>query len=383
MKKILVIHNKYRHEGGEDVAVKNELILLKKNYKIKELYFTNDTQNLISQVFAFLLNKNSKSMNKLNESIKEFKPDYAYVHNTWFKASLGIFKVLDKKNIKTIIKLHNFRYCCTNTYLSYNHLGKNNICEKCGMKKRNLSFFNKYFDESYIKSFLVNRYGKTYYKILLNNKLKILVLTEFHKSYLINLGFSNKKIDVYPNFIDPLLFEPGNLKKNYIVYAGRISKEKGVENLIKSFKNSSLSDLKLKIIGEGPELKYLKSKYIDDKIEFTGRLENKDVLKIIKESKAVVTATKLYEGQPTLLCEASLMGIPSIFPKTGGIEEFFPENYKLSFKQFDYTDLQNKLSLLSNSEMLNSIGEKNKNFVSSNLSFEELNSKFEKIINEL
>ena len=30
--------------------------------------------------------------------------------NTWFKASLGIFKILENRKIKTIVKLHNFRY---------------------------------------------------------------------------------------------------------------------------------------------------------------------------------------------------------------------------------------------------------------------------------
>ncbi len=383
MKKILVIHNKYKQEGGEDLAVKNELILLKKEYEIKELYFNNDTKNLINQIFAFLMNRNSNSMNRLLKCINEFKPDYAYVHNTWFKASLGIFKVLDSQNIKTILKLHNFRYNCTKTYLSNKHLGINNICQGCGLKKENLGFFNKYFQDSYIKSFLVNRYGKKYYRILFKSNIKILVLTEFHKKFLINLGINDKKIEVYQNFIEAALSEKENVKKDYIVYAGRISKEKGVEDLIKSFNNSFLDDLKLKIIGEGPELKYLKSKYIDDKIEFTGRLDNKDVLKIIQESKAVVTATKLYEGQPTLLCEASLMGIPSIFPRTGGVEEFFPENYQLSFEQFDYKDLEKKLSLLSDTEMLNKVSIQNKNFVNLNLNFEVLNSKFKKIINEL
>ena len=31
MKKILLIHNKYRDLGGEDIAVENEINLLKKN----------------------------------------------------------------------------------------------------------------------------------------------------------------------------------------------------------------------------------------------------------------------------------------------------------------------------------------------------------------
>ena len=53
MKKILVIHNKYKHEGGEDLAVQNELTLLKKNYEIKELYFKNDIKNLNKKIEEF------------------------------------------------------------------------------------------------------------------------------------------------------------------------------------------------------------------------------------------------------------------------------------------------------------------------------------------
>ena len=78
-------------------------------------------------------------------------------------------------------------------------------------------------------------------------------------------------------------------------------------------------------------------------------------MQIISRSKAVVTATRLYEGQPTLLCEASKLGIPSVFPDTGGVLEFFPENYPLSYKKFDQADLINKLKLISNKDLHNQL----------------------------
>ena len=122
------------------------------------------------------------------------------------------------------------------------------------------------------------------------------------------------------------------------MYAGRISTEKGVEDLIESFLRSELNNFRLKILGDGPDLRRLNEKYSDKRIIFYGQKSNDEVLEIIKNSKAVVTATRLYEGQPTLLCEASGFGVPSIFPLTGGINEFFPSNYILGFEQFDYSD---------------------------------------------
>ena len=86
-----------------------------------------------------------------------------------------------------------------------------------------------------------------------------------------------------------------------------------------------------------------------------GSIENNRVHELISKSKGVVTATKLYEGQPTLLCEASLMSTPSIFPRSGGIEEFFPSNYPLTYKQFDYSQLSKKIKELYSIDHVSSV----------------------------
>ena len=49
--------------------------------------------------------------------LTDFKPDFAYVHNTWFGANLGIFKILKSHKVKTVLKLHNFRYDCARYWL--------------------------------------------------------------------------------------------------------------------------------------------------------------------------------------------------------------------------------------------------------------------------
>ena len=56
------------------------------------------------------------------------------------------------------------------------------------MDKRSVGIFNKYFSDSFIKSFFVIIYGKRFFNILKNNKIKILVLTDFHARFLSNLG---------------------------------------------------------------------------------------------------------------------------------------------------------------------------------------------------
>ena len=372
MKKILLVHTSYQNLGGEDVAVENEITLLKNHFEVETLIFSNNVQNYFSQFIYFIFNKNFKSMRILQEKISTFKPDVVYVHNTWFKGSVGLFKILEKNNQRTVIKLHNFRYFCTKSFSSKNHLGNEIYCGACGMEKDKVGFFNKYFSDSYLKSFLVIIYGKRYFKILQNLNLDLVVLTKFHKEFLTNLGISKNRIFILPNFINTKISKQPN-KTPSLVYAGRISREKGVEKLIKSFLQSKLSNWKLKIIGEGPLLLELKNNYKSyENIQFFGALRNEEVLKTIANSNAVATATLLYEGQPTLLCEASLIGVASIFPQSGGIKEFFPNDYELSFDFKIDSELTAKLNTLTDEHFIDDIAIKNQNFINDYLDYDRL-----------
>ncbi len=383
MKKLLVIHNKYQQIGGEDIAVENEIKFLKKNYKVEYLYFENKITNYFFDFFTFITNKNTKSTYILEKKIKEFKPDAIYIHNTWFKASLGIFKVADRHKLDVILKLHNFRYFCTRSIYISDHLKGKEFCEACGFRKKRFVIFNNYFKESLIKSLLILIYGRKYFNILKNSDLKILVLTEFHKKFLLKLDISKSKIFVHPNPINIEINKNEDSQEDYIIYAGRVSEEKGVEELIKSFVSSNINEINLKIVGEGPILNMLKKKYKNNSnIYFEGPISNDKVIKLIYNSLAVVTATKLYEGQPTLLCEASYLGIPSIYPRTGGIHEFFPEKYKLAFDQFDYEDLMNKLKIVEDKQRLKKIGTENREFIFTYLNENKMFDRFNMILDE-
>ena len=152
MQKILIIHCRYRNLGGEDIAVNNEVKFLEEYFHVKRVDYSNQDTNLINLFLSLVFNKNFITLKTIKKEIEFFMPDYVYIHNTWFMVPFSLFKYLKKQNIKTMIKLHNFRYDCTKSLLSSKHLAGAKLCPACGFSKNKFHPFNKYFKESYLKS---------------------------------------------------------------------------------------------------------------------------------------------------------------------------------------------------------------------------------------
>ena len=220
MKKILVINTKYKQFGGEDSNIIDELKFLRNYYEVEYLEYDNSEKLSLFDFLAFITSNNINSNRLLVNKVKSFKPDMIYIHNTWFKANIGILKLLIKSKIPTILKIHNFRFECTNYFFAKNHY-KKEFCPRCGNCKKRFQIFNKYFQDSYLRSLFVMIYGKKYYKILKNNPFHIFVLNNFYKKHLVDiLKINEKKISISYNQIEIKDRNTYKSKSNYVIYAG-------------------------------------------------------------------------------------------------------------------------------------------------------------------
>ena len=132
---------------------------------------------------------------------------------------------------------------------SKDHLGDDQVCLACGYNPSKKRYFNKYFPDSILKSIFVIIYGLKYIKVINKPNIKVIVLTKFHQKFIEKIINLNSKVFVFPNPIG-LMSDKHNEKENFIFYAGRISKEKGLEELITAFLKAKLENTNLKIAGE-------------------------------------------------------------------------------------------------------------------------------------
>ncbi|ABL79141.1 glycosyltransferase family 4 protein [Thermofilum pendens] len=125
-----------------------------------------------------------------------------------------------------------------------------------------------------------------------------------------------------PNAVDPsdLPGEGERMYERQVVYSGRLSREKGVDLLVKAFRALDV-DAHLVVVGGGPLEEELRSLAGGDpRIHFLGPMPRERALRVVKGSDVFVLPSR-YEGLSTALLEAMAMGVPVVATKVGGNTE--------------------------------------------------------------
>ena len=155
-----------------------------------------------------------------------------------------------------------------------------------------------------------------------------------------------------------------------LMYCGRLIKEKGVLELIKSVNNLKEKNIKLLVIGSinfasGGEDEYTKEiKKIaknNKNIIFTGYIDGSELYKYYKLSNAVVIPSVWEEAAGLVCIEAMICKKPIITTGRGGIKEYVNKdailvNYHEHYLVKELTDAI--LKLYNNKEKLQDIGQK-------------------------
>ena len=87
---------------------------------------------------------------------------------------------------------------------------------------------------------------------------------------------SDGEYEIFYNPISLKLHSNNTYKpdSNYVVFAGRLTESKGIEELIEAWSDVGFNDLSLKVLGDGELYTELTSKYINKNIEFTQMIQN-------------------------------------------------------------------------------------------------------------
>jgi len=146
----------------------------------------------------------------------------------------------------------------------------------------------------------------------------ITAASEFVKESFIRYGVDKDKLVIIPFGVDvkKFEFEKEESDKFIVLFVGQVCLRKGVQYLLKAWKELNLKDSELRVCGKiTPEFEKCVKKYKNDNVKFLGFV--KDVLEEYKKA-SVFCFPSIEEGSALVTYEAMAVGLPLIVTYNSG-----------------------------------------------------------------
>lgn len=331
--KILLINNfHYRKGGSETVYFNTGRLLSEHGHDViwfsfadpanipcdQTSYFPEKSSSKVGQIAGYFYNKKVKKA--LIALLEAERPDIANVHLIWGGMTPAIFDALRKFNVPLVHTVHDYRMVCP-AYTFRN--GRGEICEKCVNQKYMPCVSGRCSKGSAAMSAMMaaEMYTRGWFHNPLKNIDGFIFVSKFceRKHIEHNPGFADARRMVLYNSVNvPAPASPQ--RGDYFLYYGRLSYEKGVEDLIGAFLRPGAP--KLKIVGTGPVEEKLKVQASGaTNIEFVGYRSGEPLFDLVRGCSFVIVPSRWYENNPMTIVEAYAYGKPVIGARIGGIPE--------------------------------------------------------------
>ena len=303
----------------------------------KNKSISNSIKVISNSIYSF------DAVKKLNLLLNENTIDIAQLNNIHNIHTPAIIQVLKKNKIPIVWRILDYKLICPNrTFLS-----NNTICEKCFKTKYYNCFANKCKKNSYPSSLITTI--ESYFNKLMpyyKNIDTFLFQSEFSRNLFIKYGFDMKKTDIIENPYNLENLDESNNSVDidkYILYFGRISKEKGLFTLYDAMRK--IPKIKLIVVGNGPDLNesiaYINQNNIIN-IEFKGAQWGDQLTPYIQKCEFVIVPSEWYEPNPYVVLQSFSHEKTVVASNIGGLSDMIINNENgMLFIPGDPNDLSN------------------------------------------
>lgn len=257
---------------------------------------------------------------QLRKVLDNFQPDVCHLNNFNYQLTPSMILEIVKwrkqtgKQCRIVFTAHDYQLVCPNHMMNNPNTHKN--CEKCLGGKFTNCMKDKCIHGSTAKS-VIGMMEAYFWKI--NSVYKyidtMICCSEFLKTKMDSNPLFAQRTIVLHNFVDHVEWKQTQ-KKEYVLYFGRFSEEKGIGTLIKVCK--SLPDVQFIFAGTGPLEETING---IPNINNVGFQKNAALEKLIREARFSIYPSEWYENCPFSVMESQIYGTPVLGAKIGGIPE--------------------------------------------------------------
>ncbi len=363
-KRVLLVNKFYYPRGGDCVVVLNTESLLRENGVEARVFAMSYPQNLPAhyqdQFASRVTFSGSKSeqwtalkrtlglgdvRTRFEAVLDDFKPDVVHMHNIHSYLSPVVGSLAHKRGIRVVWTLHDYKLLCPR----YDCLLAGKPCEKCfGGAKGNV-ITHRCMKGSLPASVVAWLEALKWNRSRLEKNTDIFICpSQFMANKMKSGGFDSRKLIVLNNFLDPVklrqyqALDPNAAREDYYCFVGRISAEKGIEDLLEV---ASRLPYRLKVAGTGTLEPAMRLKYADCKhIEFLGMLDAPEVAHLLAGARLSVMPSQCYENNPLSVVESLCAGTPVVGSDIGGIPELIDSENGIVFQPFDKQSLADAIA---------------------------------------
>ncbi|MGE4232967.1 MAG: glycosyltransferase family 4 protein [Bacteriovoracia bacterium] len=311
--KVLIVHVPYEHHGGEDVHV-DALMQGYRRIGISPILFPenrNPPKPYLKKALQSL--EPSSSFKELDELMEAHQPKYLHIHNIFPVLGPKFLRWTIQKKIPVVMTVHNHRFFCTNGLA----LRSKKICKDC---------FNSKIAWRPILHNCNGSWQKSVYHSLALTEIRLQDLyanaidrfvapSPYLQAELVRLGIPKEKV---LHILNPVFWftsgsQPSGALKYDVLYAGRLSHEKGIRELLAA--TELLPDIRFVVAGDGPERPEVEKRTQASKnITFLGPVSHDEVLDLIIQSKIAVLPSICNETLSTFALEVFFQGKHCVVP---------------------------------------------------------------------
>lgn len=329
--KILQVHHRYssRVASGEDWVVDAEAAALRHAghdvvslARLWDHFSSSGTLGLARAAIRSVWNPGAVA--DVRAACELHAPDLIHIHNTFPTFSPGVFWPAHRQ-APTVFTVHNYRAFCAAAVVS--RAGR--PCFEC-LEQRSVmpALRNGCYRKSHVSTvapavmIAAHRAVGTWVR----NIDAFIALSQYQRGILIRAGWPEERIHVKPNFCrDPGPPVPWEAREPVVIFAGRLSAEKGAAVPIEAWHRWGADAPLLRILGSGPEEDRLKAFAASGpaaaRIEFLGHLAGHIVLRHIARARLVVVPSVWAETFSLVVGESFAAGTPVAVSDYGALPE--------------------------------------------------------------
>lgn len=269
-----------------------------------------------------------------------FRPDIVHVHNFFPLLTTAVHSAAREAGVPVVQTLHNYRlFCAAATFVR-----DGEICELCVGRTKIHAVVNRCYRNSLVGSAALAwfQHDAISENGLLNDVDCFIALTEFAKDKFVECGLPAERIVVKPNFArSGSIGNETQSTRPQVLYAGRLTREKGVHVLIEAWRE--IPDVQLVIAGDGPEGAALEQ-IAPPNVKFLGHCNRDKVNELMQSSSLLVVPSLWYEGFPMSVVEAMAMSLPVVASDIGSLGEIIQPG--INGEQFQPGDVPELVAVL-------------------------------------